>query len=105
MIGRREPTQKMNDVHQTILEAIRARRRLRFTYNGKTRLIEPQCYGIGRLGTRLLRAYQLQGGSQPEPLFDVSKIQALSMLDDTFAEPGPNYKRNDSAMASIFCQL
>ena len=95
----------MNDVHETILESIRAQRRLRFIYNGKARLVEPQCYGIGRRGTELLRAYQLQGGSQPEPLFDVSKVQALSMLDETFAKPGPNYKRNDSAMTTIFCQL
>jgi hypothetical protein len=38
-------------------------------------------------------------------LFDVAKISDLVMLDDSFAAPGPNYKKDDSAMATIFAQL
>ena len=41
---------------------------------------------------------QLKGGSQPEPLFDVAQIDDLVLLDQHFARPGPNYKKNDSAM-------
>jgi predicted DNA-binding transcriptional regulator YafY len=85
--------------------AIREKHRLRFVYHGVARLVEPQCHGIGRRGTELLRAYQLQGGTQPEPLFDVSKISDLQLLDERFEKPGPNYKRDDSAMREIFAQL
>jgi hypothetical protein len=46
----------------------------------------------------------LQGGTEREPLFDVSKIKELEVRD-TFSKPGPNYKRNDSAMKIIFAQL
>lgn len=88
-----------------IVTAILERRRVRFTYNGKARLVEPQCYGLGTKGTELLRAHQLEGGSQREPLFDMSKVTGLSALDEYFTRPGPNYKENDSAMATIFCQL
>ena len=95
----------MNDAHQRILESIRTRRRLRFLYNGRVRIVEPQCHGMGTKGTELLRAHQLQGGEQREPLFDVSKIEDLVMLDETFTKPGPNYKRDDSAMKTIFAQL
>ena len=95
----------MTDPHQLILESIRTRRRLRFLYNGKVRIVEPQCYGMGTKGTELLRAHQLQGGEQREPLFDVSKIEDLVRLDETFTKPGPNYKRDDSAMKTIFAQL
>ena len=95
----------MTTVNQTIVQAINGRRRLRFTYNGRARTVEPQCYGIGTRGTELLRAFQLEGGSQAEPLFDVSKIIGLSLLDQGFTAPGPNYKRNDSAMRQIFAQL
>jgi len=95
----------MTRVNQTIVEAINSRRRLRFVYNGRERTVEPQCYGIGARGTELLRAYQLAGGSQPEPLFDVSKIGSLALLDERFSAPGPHYKKNDSAMARIFAQL
>jgi Predicted transcriptional regulator len=95
----------MTDAHRLILESIRTRRRLRFLYNKKVRIVEPQCYGMGTKGTELLRAHQLQGGEQREPLFDVSKIEDLVMLDETFTKPGPNYKRDDSAMKTIFAQL
>lgn len=88
-----------------ITQAIRERRRLRFVYDDKARLAEPQCYGIGQRGTELLRVHQLQGGTQPEPLFDVFKIEDLVVLDEHFDAPAPHYKRGDSAMAHIFCEL
>jgi predicted DNA-binding transcriptional regulator YafY len=95
----------MKDVNQVILASIRSRRRLRFLYKGKMRIVEPQCYGIGTKETELVRVHQLQGGDQREPLFDVSKIEDLVMLNETFTTPGPNYKRDDSAMKIIFAQL
>lgn len=88
-----------------LVTAIADRRRLSFDYNGKPRLVEPQCYGMGTRGTELLRAHQLQGGDQREPLFDVQKMQNLRMLEESFGRPGPNYKKNDSAMSVIFAQL
>ena len=63
------------------------------------------CHGIGQRGTELLRAHQLQGGSEREPLFDVARMSELVLLDETFSAPGPNYKRGDSAMRTIFSQL
>ena len=92
-------------MNETIVAAIRGKRRLRFVYHGVERLIEPQCYGIGTRGTELLRAHQLRGGSQREPLFDVAKIEGLVLTDESFQRPGPNYKKGDSAMATIFCEL
>jgi len=88
-----------------IVRSIQDKRRLRFIYNGKLRIAEPQCYGRGARGTELLRVHQIVGGTQREPLFDVEKIDELVLLDDVFDKPGPNYKRNDSAMKTIFCQL
>jgi len=35
----------------------------------------------------------------------VSKISGLIALNVHFMKPGPNYKRNDSAMRTIYCQL
>jgi predicted DNA-binding transcriptional regulator YafY len=97
----RKPTGTMHPIDR----AIREKRRLRFIYHDVARLVEPQCHGIGHRGTELLRAYQLKGGTQPEPLFDVSKISNLQLLDEHFEKPGPNYTRNDSAMQEIFAQL
>jgi hypothetical protein len=92
-------------MNEVIVDSIRKWRRLRFIYNRKMRIAEPQCYGIGSKGTELLRVHQIEGGKQREPLFDVSKIEELVALDEIFTKPGPNYKKNDSAMKTIFCQL
>lgn len=92
-------------MHEKLLLAIRDRNRIQFYYNGKLRVGEPQCYGVGKKGTVLLRVYVLTGSSQPEPLFDVSKIQDLTLLDERFVKPGPNYKKGDSAMRSIYAEL
>jgi len=92
-------------MNAVLIKSINQKQRLRFLYNGKRRLVEPQCYGIGARGTELLRAHQLQGGQQREPLFDVSKIVELELLNEKFDRPGPNYKKNDSAMTTILAQL
>lgn len=92
-------------MNQVIVQSILEKRRLRFSYNGRIRLVEPQCYGTGSKGTELLRVHQLHGGSEREPLFDVSKMKDLVLLDEVFTRPGPHYKKNDSAMKTIFCQL
>ena len=88
-----------------IVGAIEHRQKLSCTYNGKARVVEPQCYGIGNKGTELLRVYQPRGGSEREPLFDVAKMEDLIALDEHFTKPGPNYKKNDSAMKTIYAQL
>jgi predicted DNA-binding transcriptional regulator YafY len=92
-------------MNPVIARSVLEKRRLRFSYHGRTRLVEPQCYGIGAKGTELLRAHQIEGGAQREPLFDVAKMQDLVLLDEVFTRAGPNYTRNDSAMKLIFCQL
>ena len=88
-----------------LVQAITERHRLEIVYNGTTRLVEPQCYGQGHSGNELLRVHQIRGGSQPEPLFVVGKIERLTLLDEHFTTPGPNYRRGDSAMRHIYCEL
>ena len=92
-------------MNEIIVQAFQNKQRIQFVYNGKVRIAEPQCYGVGRKGTELLRVYQISGGSEPEPLFDVSKMEGLKLLNDFFTKPGPNYKKGDSAMVKIFCEL
>jgi hypothetical protein len=92
-------------MRQALVEAVKDRRRLRFVYNGRQRLVEPQCYGIGAKGTELLRVHQLLGGEEREPLFNVSKIVGLEVLDEVFDRPGPHYKKGDSAMKVILAEL
>jgi hypothetical protein len=53
----------------------------------------------------LLRVRQVSGGSYPEALLDVAKISDLVVLDERFERPGPHYRKDDSAMKTIFAQL
>jgi hypothetical protein len=92
-------------MNATILTALAEKRLLAFTYNGRARVVEPQCYGIGARGTELLRAFQRRGGPRMEPLFDVAKMDALTVLPDRFERPGPHYRQGDSAMKTIYAQL
>jgi len=45
-------------MNQVNVDSINSKRRLSFAYDGTTRIVEPQCYGIGTRGTELLRAHQ-----------------------------------------------
>lgn len=55
-------------------------------------------------GTELLRAHQLHGGEAREPLFEVRRMDDLQVLDESFAAPGPHYRKDDSAMRINFCR-
>lgn len=90
---------------ELICSAIKYKQRIEFEYNDKRRMGEPQCCGISEAGNEVVRVHLLQGGSRPEQLFVVSKLRSLKVLDEFFQKPGPNYKKNDSAMVKIFCQL
>lgn len=97
----------MTPKHPIFVDAIEKKQQLSCVYHGKPRIIEPQCYGVGRPGRELLRVHQrqqLQPGQEPEPLFTAADIENPQVIG-TFTKPGPNYKRNDSAMVEIFAQL
>lgn len=70
--------------------AIEHRRLVEVRYGGTTRVAEPHDYGVQDSRDRLL-VFQLRGPARPghSPtgwrLLDVSKIESLTVLDDTFA--------------------
>jgi len=76
--------------------AITQRHKIRFWYNGKERIAEPHDYGIHGGKARLL-AYQTGGQSSSGQLpnwrcLDVSRIEELEILNETFAgnRPAPS---------------
>lgn len=96
-------------MNAAICRAIRERRVIRFLYNDDLRRVEPFCYGESPKGKELLRAYQIGGGSASDSLgwklFDVEKIEALSVTDATFEGRRPFYNPQDSAMETIYCRV
>jgi len=86
------------------------RRRLSFVYDGRTRLVEPYCYGLNRRGQGILRAVQVGDESHTVSiasgkLWLLAKIQQLSCSDQTFVADDPKYNPHDSAMTEIRCRV
>lgn len=78
--------------------AIANRRLVEVRYGGTTRLAEPHDYGVQKGRERVL-AFQRHGPARPGHtpigwrLFDMSKIEALTVLDDTFGgSRGPAHR-------------
>lgn len=89
--------------------AIRNKRVIEFSYDGKERTVEPYCFGLSTAGNKVLRGFQISGrsisGKVPAwKLFKVRKIRNLIVLEKHF-DKRSRYRRNDKAMSKIFCQL
>jgi len=88
-----------------LCDAVQNKQRVYFLYHDKERIGEPQCCGISTANNEAVRIHLIKGGSRPEQLFDIRQIRSLKILNEHFSKPGPNYKKNDSAMKVIYCQL
>jgi predicted DNA-binding transcriptional regulator YafY len=91
--------------HPLICLAIKEKRLLRFTYDFKSRVVEPHAYGETDDGNELLRGWQQAPLPADWRTFRLDKAVGLSIADARFLKPRPDYKRDDTAMHRVFCQL
>lgn len=94
----------------TIIAALSEKRRLSFSYDGHPRIVEPHCYGITKAGKEAIRCYQVSdAGMKPDGnpwhLMNVSMMEDLHILAESFSDPRPGYKKGDEVMTTIFVQL
>ena len=97
-------------MNSILITAIREKKVIRFYYEGGYRFAEPHCYGVSKDGNELLRAYQTGGYSESGnpvgwKLLRLVELSNLSIMEDSFAGPRPQYNPKDKAMASIYCCL
>ncbi|WP_243371710.1 hypothetical protein [Geotalea sp. SG265] len=97
-------------MNRIICEAIRKRAVLRFIYNGRLRIVEPQCHGISTAGNEVLRGVQTGGESETGAtifgkLFEVARMADLGETGDVFAKPGLGFNPQDKGMAVVHCHL
>ena len=89
-----------------IIEAIRSKRLLRFDYKGRSRLVEPHTYGRDRWKREMLCGFQLEGGNGDGwRTFVLGEASGLRIATETFAQPRPEYRRDDGAFMEILAQL
>lgn len=95
---------------QTIIDAIKGRNLLEFSYDGHQRVVEPHTFGVSTKGNDSLSAYQVEGTSDkgvvPDwKLFTISKIVGFKKSDKTFLGTRPEYRKGDSRMSIIYAEL
>ena len=93
-----------------ICDAIRARRLLRFVYDGYERIVEPHLYGVNSAGHEALSGWLVSGWSKSEPepgwrMYLVSEMHDVAATAESFSGARPGYNSGDSRMERIFCQL
>lgn len=95
----------------TILcDAIRARRLVRFVYEGYERVVEPHLHGINAANHEILSGWLIGGWSEsrPEPgwrNYLVKDMHDVHALADRFDGPRPTYNAFDPKVRQVFCRL
>ncbi|HEU4700582.1 MAG TPA: tetratricopeptide repeat protein [Gemmatimonadales bacterium] len=97
-------------MNELVCDAIAARRRLRFVYEGYERIVEPHLYGINTANHEALSAWLVAGwtASTPEPgwrNYLVAEMADVHVLATPFEGPRPGYNPDDPGFRQIFCRL
>jgi hypothetical protein len=97
-------------MNQTIAQGIKEKRHLSFTYDGYPRVVEPHAHGVTSTGKESLRCYQVRGSGKdpngsPWHLMTVSKMMNLTVTEEYFPGPRPEYKKGDRHLSPIYCEL
>lgn len=97
-------------LHKTICDAIRSKTILTFMYRNYRRVVQPYALGISKAGNECLRCYQIEGTSDSGEvpgwkMMRTSEISYLCTSEKNFPTARPEYKRGDSGMLTIFCEL
>ena len=94
---------------QVLVDAIRTRKVIEFTYSGLYRIAQPAAVGVSRTGHDVLRCYQTQGGhvtpGHEWDFCELSKMSNLKTTGATFANDPQGYKRGDKHMLQIYAEL
>ena len=96
-------------MNQGICAAIEARSYLAFSYDGLPREIEPHAHGTSSKGKEVVRGFQTAGLSSSGDLdwrmWDVAKMEGLSVLPRAFEDTRSGYRRGDSHMHPVHCEI
>lgn len=94
----------------TACSALQLGKRLEVRYDGFIRVVEVHAVGVTAEGHAIMRVWQARGGSvSHEPvgwkLLRLDETWGVAILDEASEAPRQGYRRGDSAMRRIVCQL
>ena len=93
-----------------ICDAVRARRLLRFFYDGYERIVEPHVYGLNSAGHEAVRGWLARGWSKSgeEPgwrMFLVSEMRDVAAMVEAFPAPRAGYNPEDTQFREVYCRV
>ena len=93
-----------------LCDAIRARRLLRFVYEGYERIVEPHAYGINTQNHEMLSCYLVGGWSASKPEagwrnYLVREMHDVHVLAEPFTAARPGFNPQDDAFRQVYCRL
>jgi hypothetical protein len=97
-------------MHAIICDAIRAKRLIRFIYEGYERIVEPHLHGINTANHEMLSGWLVGGWSESRPQpgwrnYLVRDMHDVHALADGFEGPRPKYNANDPQLRQVFCRI
>ena len=97
-------------MHQVIIDAIARRRCIVLRYDGFDRVVEPHAYGLTKEGNRVVRVWQVRGGSVSNEqsgwkLLRTDEVRTAHSSLERAEAPRPGYKRGDAVMVRIIAEV
>lgn len=94
----------------TACAALRERRLLEVRYDGFLRAVEVHAVGYTQDGNAVMRVWQVRGGSVSNErigwkLLRLDEAISFGVTDEISQAPRADYRRHDSVMQRIVCQL
>jgi hypothetical protein len=95
---------------QLACEALQSGQVLEIRYDGYSRSVEVHAVGLTKEGNAVMRVWQVSGGSASnEPvgwkLLRLDEATGAIVTQQRSLAPRPGYKRGDTVMRQITCQL
>ncbi len=93
-----------------LLQAISARKTIKFYYDGHVRNVEPHACGNFSNGNTVLVGYQYSGGSNSGSIpdwrtFTVAEISSLEVMGLTFDNDRPGYNPRDQRFIKVYAKV
>ena len=93
-----------------VCDAIRARRLLRFVYDGYERVVEPHLHGINTAGHEMLSCWLVGGWRRSEAApgwrnYLVRDMVDVHVLAEGFAGARDGYNPHDDAFRQVYCRV
>ena len=93
-----------------LCDAIRARRLVRFVYEGYERIVEPHVYGINAQDHEMLSGFLVGGWSASETTpgwrnYLVHEMADIHALAESFPQPRAGYNAFDDSFRQVYCRV